>query len=155
MTARALMLISVFALLVWPAAPLAMATATGEARLQDYVLHWQELNEALASFAVETHLQATRPNIVDPETGWVAVEERRKKFAEHLVWLLRARPPRSQFLRHAKLLPMYEELLAAMTIIVEAIKTQDAEMEERGRLWFLTNTQAMKETIDEIDRRQE
>ncbi len=50
---------------------------------------------------------------------------------------------------------MYEEMLAAMKVIVEGMKTGDAAMERRGRHWFLAIAKAMRETVNNIEHRGE
>ena len=152
---RARVLVLTVALLAWPGAPATAAGPAGEADLADYIVHWQQLNEALVTFAVDPRLQPRRDRALQRQALWAAAERERKKFADALVWLLRAKPPDSQFLRHWKLLPMYEELLAAMKVIVEGMKTGDTAMEKRGRRWLITTAKAMRETVNDVERRGE
>ena len=58
-------------------------------------------------------------------------------------------------MRHFKLIPLYEELLGAMTAITRGLETGDSATTAVGWDWFLGTIASLEETIDDIESRQE
>ena len=121
----------------------------------EYFVKWAELNSALVSFSTVSYRRAQAKGPPDPIKWGAALERERKRFADALARLTEMRPPQSQLMRHWKLMPLYEDLLAAMMIITAAVKNDDSTMEDRGWAMFRTVIARLRLTVADIVRRGE
>jgi hypothetical protein len=129
MSRRLLILAAVSALLSAGLAP----PAEAQPGAQEYAALWREASSALVSFAtVSTAAPSGRAGWARLAPGW---RRERDRFEAAVVRLIKTVPPAGLTALHWKLLPLHEELVAALSTIADGAEHGDGEAVALGWTW--------------------
>jgi len=147
-------LISGFALASLSCGKAAPATPTPEAQLPaetEYLERWQATVAALIEFTfaeMEAPLPAEGEELALGELAPL-YQNKRDEFAAALATLQQASPPPGFEEIHSQALPLYEEMLASMDMIIEGASQNDKESVLEGWAMLIDATEKTKAVMEQ------
>jgi hypothetical protein len=117
-------------------------------------MHWRAATNALVTFSTAEMVasEGASENLRQPAQTF---RRELDNFARDLAWISQSKPEPSQFVRHWELVPIYEQILSAMTIVTQAAETNDSAAGAAGWASFRDALTHLRRTIEEVTRAHE
>jgi hypothetical protein len=118
---------------------------------EQYDTRWRAATNAVVTFATaELALSDSSGRLSNRVQLATTYRRERDNLARNVAWLAQTKPPSRAMLQHWKLLPVFEQILSAMTIVTNATEHNDLPGERAGWRSIADALARLRATVEEI-----
>jgi len=126
-----------------------LSVAQAPTQADEYEMHWRAATNALVAFST-AEMIASEGAPGNHSQLTETYKREHDNFAREIAWISQSKPEPRQFLRQWKLIPVYDQVLSAMTIVTDAAQRNDSAAEAAGWASFRDALTELRGTIEEI-----